>query len=313
MKSLSILKVKVKRPLVNVFCLILIFPIKATIAIINIIRNLTKAKIINENIWIFRSKIQNELTKVIDSTYLIRYPVKSNIKLTYVDIGSRAGLPNLVKNNSGIFKEIILCEGEPKEAKKLREQGFLVIDKFLSEVEENATFFFNQGHPGASSLKRPGTPFLHLFSNKHYEIYTDYVEHDVMTSTLDLELSKLGINSIDYIKIDVQGSELSVIKGLTSIAPLFWEIEVLQLPIYQNTPYGVSISAELVNRGYICFRQNNRICKDGIFIFSNDLYMPNYTTDFGKALIVKNFDKWRTMIELFDINTLGRHIEDIIQ
>ena len=111
----------------------------------------------------------------------------------------------------------------------------------------------------------------------------------------------------------MQGSELSVIKGLTTINPLFWEIEILPLPTYERTPYGVLISSELVNRGYICLRQKDRRYNDGIFIFSNELYMPDYTTEFGRTMISNNLERWRAMMNLFDVNELASHIEEIIQ
>lgn len=296
---------------VKLFSFFLLFPIRVWIAIINTFRGSGKSgdKFIGE----FRSKIQNDFSKIIEHSYKVRSSVKSNVKLTYADIGARGGLLTLVSKNLEHFDKIILCEGEPEEAKKLRDQGYLVIDKFLADKTGAAKFFYIPGHPGASSLKRPGTPFLHLFSATHYKTYTEkYTESDITTSTLDIELEKLNVKEIDFLKLDVQGSELSIIKGLTTLSPLFWEVEVLSLPTYQDTPYGSSITAELVNRGYICFRQSGRMVRDGIYIYSNEMYMPDYTTEFGRNLILKNFDKWKLMMELFDVNALAVHIEQII-
>lgn len=299
--------------LIKIYCFVLILPLRVSVFFINLIRRIAKGTFIDKVVSGFRTKLQNDFTKVIESAYIINHSKTSNTKLVYIDIGARDGLPALVSKNASNFETIILCEGEPEEAKKLRSQGYLVIDKFLADTSGNCTFFYIPGHAGASSLKRPGTPFLHLFSEKHYDIYTKYVEQSITTSTLDVELKKLNVQSIDFIKLDVQGSELSVIKGLTTMSPLFWEVEMLPLPTYQDTPYGVSISQELVSRGYICFRQNDRICKDGIYIYANELYMPNYATDFGRNLIINNMDKWRLMMELFDIKFLSIHIEKIIK
>ena len=301
-----------KNKFVKLFSFTLLLPIRVWIAIINAVRSSSKSgdKFIEE----FRTKIQNDFSKVIEHAYKVKHSVKSNVKLTYADIGARGGLPTLVSKNLEHFNKIILCEGEPEEAKKLRYQGYLVIDKFLADKKGDAKFFYIPGHPGASSLKRPGTPFLHLFSATHYKTYTEkYTENDITTSTLDIELEKLNVNEIDFIKLDVQGSELSIIKGLTTMSPLFWEVEVLPLPTYQDTSYGTSITAELVKRGYICFRQSGRMVRDGIYIYSNEMYMPDYSTEFGKNLIRKNIEKWKLMIGLFDINALGNHIEEIIK
>ena len=295
------------KSILKIWLLVQLLPIKIMVGIINFCRRITNGD--GKVMYEFRTKMQNEFSKVTASTYLLKPAANSDTKLTYVDIGARDGLPPMVSKNLSSFNKIILCEGEPAEAKKLTEQGYLVIDKFLADVKGSAKFYYIKNHPGASSLKKPGTPFLHLFSDKHFEIYSGYTEQDITTSTLDAELERLKVSEIDFIKLDVQGSELSIIKGLTTVSPLFWEVEVLPLPTYQQTPYGTSITAELVGRGYICFRQSDRMCRDGIYIYSNELYMPDYTTDFGKNLILKNKDKWRLMMQLFDLNAMAAHIE----
>ncbi len=297
---------------VKLFSFCLLFPVRTWIAIINLFRGSSKSgsKFVAE----FRSKIQNDFSNIIERAYKVNGAGKSNVKLTYADIGARGGLPNLIAKNRKHFDKIILCEGEHEEAKKLRAEGYIVIDKFLADKTGPAKFFYIPGHTGASSLKRPGTPFLHLFSATHYKTYTEkYTESDITTSTLDIELEKLNVREIDFVKLDVQGSELSIIRGLTTLAPLFWEVEVLPLPTYQDTPYGISITAELVSRGYICFRQSGRMVRDGIYIYSNEMYMLDYSTEFGKNLILKNFEKWKLMMELFDVNALAMHIEGIIK
>jgi len=296
----------------RIFVKLLLLPIKVWIAVINLFRRISGSGSSGNFISGFRTQMENNFSKAITSTYLVKAPKEVRTKLVYMDIGARDGLPRLVSENRACFEKIILCEGEAEEAKKLRAQGYLVIDKFLAEKKGDATFYFIKEHPGASSLSRPGTPFLHLFSESHYDLYTKYTEHPITTSTLDAELPALGVTSIDLIKLDVQGSELSIIKGLTTVAPLFWEVEVLPLPTYQGAPYGTSITMELVNRGYICFRQSDRMCKDGIYIYSNEMYMPDYTKDSGKKMIRENLEKWRLMMELFDNKALASHIESLL-
>ncbi len=298
-----------RRIIVKIWAFALLFPIKVAVAFLNAIRSITKSKGLDKFISEFRTKIQNEFGKINDKTYLVKNASSSNAKLVCVDIGARDGLLDIVEKNKQYFGKIILCEGEPEEAKKLSAQGYLVIDKFLAEKQGPAKFYYIKEHPGASSLKRPGTPFLHLFSDKHFDLYSKYTESDIITGTLDAELKRLKVNTIDFIKLDVQGSELSIIKGLTTVTPLFWEVEILPLPTYEDTPYGISIKAELLSRGYISLRQRDRMCKDGIYIYSNEIFMPDYTTDFGRNLILKNLENWKLMMELFDVNALAAHIE----
>ena len=80
---------------------------------------------------------------------------------------------------------------------------------------KEATFYNVLNFPGASSLYQPQGPFLDLYGgSKYFEAHGDYEEIPVETSTVDIELDKLGINRIDLVKIDVQGSELDVLRGM---------------------------------------------------------------------------------------------------
>src|ERR1700757_2689694 len=115
-------------------------PIRAAIAIINGTRTLLKSKALDKFVYEFRTKIQNDFDKAINKSYLTRSASHSNTKLVYVDIGARDGLPKIVSNNKTSFGKIILCEGEPEEAKKLSGQGYLVIDKFLADKKGDAKF-----------------------------------------------------------------------------------------------------------------------------------------------------------------------------
>ena len=62
---------------------------------------------------------------------------------------------------------------------------------------------------------------VHLFfptTGRPHEPLTDYflplTLKSIVTSTLEVELNKLNIPSIDCIKLDTQGTELAILQGL---------------------------------------------------------------------------------------------------
>ena len=303
MKSFMMVKIVLKS--LHLFSF---FFLKFYIFVLNKLRKICIIRISDIYLLNLRTSIQNNFQQIIDSTYIATNPVGYDVGLTYVDIGARDGLPEVVAKNRKYFRTIVLCEGEKKEAEKLKRKGFLVIDKFLSDKKGPAKFYYINKHEGASSIFKPGTPFLDLFSPKHHELYTNFEVLDIHTSTLESELELLDLNKVHFMKLDVQGAELSIIKTLNQFEPLFWEVEVLPLPTYEGAPYGTNITTEITRRGYICFRHNERLSHDGMYIYSNEIYMPDYTRSKGADLIEENLDEWLLMMEIFDLKGLSLHI-----
>ena len=58
---------------------------------------------------------------------------------------------------------------------------------------------------------------------KNYKV-TRTVE--IECDTLSSQLSRLNINLLDYLKIDTQGAELEILRGIGSFRPLLIKIEV---------------------------------------------------------------------------------------
>ena len=65
------------------------------------------------------------------------------------------------------------------------------------------------------------------------------LQEEVPLKTLDTLVKELGITKIDFIKIDTEGHELAVFKGmqqvLTSLAPKYIQFEFNHVHLYSNT------------------------------------------------------------------------------
>lgn len=87
-------------------------------------------------------------------------------------------------------------------------------------------------NPLTSSLYRPNAPLLAKFARLDLPVTA---EHDVQTHRLD-DLQEIG--DVDYLKLDVQGAELDVIRGaaacLKTVTVVHTEVEFI--PMYAEQP-----------------------------------------------------------------------------
>jgi protein O-GlcNAc transferase len=109
------------------------------------------------------------------------------------------------------------------------------------------TFYETNWFP-TGSLLRPNVKILKQFSGL-FERATPVAEHPVTTIALD---NLLGGQSIDYLKIDVQGGELAVFEGAVQLLQntLVIETEVEFVQIYENQPLFSDVDQFLRGLGF---------------------------------------------------------------
>lgn len=105
-----------------------------------------------------------------------------------------------------------------------------------------------------SSILRPNQRLAAQFpdSGRLEVVETTEVEAD----TLDRQLREHGIDDVDFIKLDTQGSELAVLEGAGDVlarSVFGLEIEVEFLPLYENQPLFADVDAFVRGRGFQLF------------------------------------------------------------
>ena len=113
-------------------------------------------------------------------------------------------------------------------------------------------------------------------------------------------MNKLDIKNLDFLKIDTQGSELEILKGLGEYLPLMMKIEVQVIPMYENVPSW----SELIHHLY---KINYMTC-EWIEIGSHltrtptemdMIFIPNYLTESGKKLILSREKEFVSLMLIF--------------
>ena len=99
----------------------------------------------------------------------------------------------------------------------------------LGRTEERRVFYqtFN---PMCSSLYKPNEKLIDLYQNMEFARLKSV--ENIETVSLDYFIKEYGIDTVDFIKIDIQGAELEVFQGgvntLKSVVAIVCEVEFIQ-------------------------------------------------------------------------------------
>jgi FkbM family methyltransferase len=214
--------------------------------------------------------------------YLLQF-FSNNDKLVIFDIGACEGEDSI--RYSKLFPQSIIYSFEPllenyDKAKinisTLGDDRIQLFQLALSDKNGTAEFFVSSGHPeGAanneewnygnksSSLLPPGE-VTKVFK------WLDFKEiRNVETTQLFDFVNDNQIDVIDYIHMDVQGAELSVLKGagnkIENIKSIW--LEVGSRPLYKDQPLKRDIEKFLVEKGFIkVFEEVDSTAGDQLYV-----------------------------------------------
>ena len=226
-----------------------------------------------------------------------------NEKIVALDVGAQEGFnsDNFFPDKYNHFFKKILVEPIKAEAEKLKEEEF-VINKGLWSKKENKKLYILENRLGSSSMYMPNEKALDIHDIKRKDIKNYKVTQtvEIECDTLSSQLSKLNIDLLDYLKIDTQGAELEILRGIGSFRPLLIKIEVHFFSMYKNVPSWHELISYLYNLGYVLIdmkgigKHNTRIPAETDMIF-----IPNFNYENGKELIKNNKEKFISLMLIF--------------
>ena len=261
-------------------------------------------------IFKINSRIINQLNKLRSAVHLngdhknLISKLLADKKLTALDVGAQGGFfnANIFSNKYNNFFDPILVEPIEDEAKKLTQNNYKVISKGLWSSNCKKKLYILGRRSGSSSMYKPNKNVydLYNFKKKDFSLFEITKEIDIECTTVTESLNKFNLKHLDFLKVDTQGSELEILKGLGEYFPLMMKIEAQVIPMYENVPSWT----ELINYLY---KINYMTCEwtpigshttrspaemDMIFI-------PNYLTDFGKKLILSREKEFISLMLIF--------------
>ncbi len=232
--------------------------------------------------------------------------VKTNLlnrnPLCVIDVGASGGVDPRWARFTQDFKAI-LFEPDPREYMRLARSAsdkMIVMNTALSDRPGDVEFHLCRKQE-VSSVFPPNFEFLGKFPEaERFEVLNKI---EVPTNTLDDELVAKGIRDVDFIKVDVQGYELSVLRGGVRILPcvLGLEIEVEFAPMYAGQPLFPEVDQFVRQCGFELYdlkryfwkrgttgphdaRKGQLICGDALYFRSPEQVMSMPDVDADKCV-----------------------------
>jgi len=226
-----------------------------------------------------------------------------NEKIVALDVGAQGGFnENIFPKKYNDFFSPIMVEPIKEEADKLRKENYKVISKGLWSNNCVKKLYIMKKRLGSSSLYKPNKDAYALYDlkKKNYPSFEVSNEIDIECTTIKESLNNLNIKKLDFLKIDTQGAEIEILKGLGNYLPLLLKIEVQIVPMYENIPDW----SELINHLY---KLNYMTCEWEEIgnhathspVEMDMLFIPNYLNHAGKELIMSRKKKFISLMLIF--------------
>lgn len=211
-------------------------------------------------------------------------------KIVALDAGAQGGFnsDNFFSKRYIKYFEAILVD--PFKDSLSREQNKFIINEGLWSSECKKKFYILNKRPQSSSMYEPDTKSLSIynFKDKDLDLFNVDRTEIVNCNTLSSSLENLKISDLDYLKIDTQGAELEIIKGLGNFRPLMIKCELQIFPMYKQQPSWTEVTNLLYKLGYI-LTDWKKIGSSATRapVEMDMIFIPNFKIDDGKNLILK--------------------------
>ena len=151
------------------------------------------------------------------------------------------------------------------------------------------------------------------FREKDFHLFDVTETKNIECDTISNCLKNLKINSLDFLKIDTQGAELEILKGLGFYKPLLIKCEVQIHSIYKNTPSWTELLNFLNKLNYIvCDWRTIGPHVTRAPVEMDMVFVPNFLKDEGKRIILDREEEFISLMLICGQIKLLKKISEII-
>lgn len=219
------------------------------------------------------------------------------LPFVYADIGAMGGI---CKKWEQIRNHLWVVAFEPDEREyvKLKEKkDFFVLNKVVYRQSAPVEFYVAR-EAGKSSLLPPNTAVLKYFRNvERFDIVRRIsIPQSEVASLDELATAEKVFPNIDFLKVDTQGSELSILEGARTKVlnhVLGAQIEVEAIPLYEGQPLLEDVLTFMRKEGFDLYDLCRTFWKKAAF---SD-YIGHGQFIFGDALFLRRVESFLSIIK----------------
>ncbi|UCG79404.1 MAG: FkbM family methyltransferase [Nitrospirota bacterium] len=249
-------------------------------------------KIIKQLIVKSRSKGSNYVHKNIehDDPFIKQYALIRRSNIIIFDVGANVGQTAIKYLAQFPAAQIFCFEPYPSSIKQLKStfsgnDNIKIVETAIADTIGNKPFYVNDNTATNSLYPRPASLRRYYDKNAQYKETTA-----VKVDTLDNIAKMMNLSHIDILKLDIQGGELSALKGAESlirkeaISLIYTEIKFI--PHYEDAPLFNKIWDYLERYGYTIFGIYNIVkANNGQIRFADAIFI-------SKSIRAKVVDKY---------------------
>ena len=183
--------------------------------------------------------------------FILRFGLLSDY---LIDVGANRGkftdhFFRTTKVNQALLVEPIAFLAKSLQIKYKKNKDIVIVEKALSDEKRKTSFYVASNDGQSSSLSDIGE--RHLIASPDTTVLNSF---ELESETLDNITTQLKFDRI-FLKIDVQGHELAVLKGSKNILNkvIAIHIEVSNQHLYENDSLGFQIWSFLNDQGFILY------------------------------------------------------------
>jgi FkbM family methyltransferase len=221
--------------------------------------------------------------------------------MTVLDIGAHQGFYTLLASSKvGSRGSVVAFEPSPREMRRLhinlilnRCHNVSTVKKALNDTAADADFYVCRGvETGCNSLYPP------VVAERTEKIR-------IKTTTLDAYLNDASLDRVDFIKIDVEGAELSVLRGAVETLDRYRPALLCEIADKRTEAWGHrawDIIEYLETRGYRCY----------FFSPGGDLHRSHEKDTFNENLVAFHRDRRDDILPYMNgkVDSLGSTYEN---
>ena len=219
--------------------------------------------------------------------------------------------------------DIYVADADMTDADMTDADGYKIIKGAIGKTDNSSLLINLCKKRKVSSTLQPTGKFLDLYTR-------GILSNFKVEKTIKVQGRSVGAifnndaQGLDYVKIDTQGSEFSIIKGFSNVTPIVIEVEISFVPLYKNSSIFFDFGKYLYDKGYILFHQqyvsrgaygkykttsghNNKIP-----IHGDAFFMPDWTREKGLNIIKGRESKWEALMLMFGMGDILNYAKNNI-